>query len=389
MRVAIDLTALNANPSGIDRYLLGLVRSLAHLEKHADFFLFINVEDRARFSEKNRLPNHCRVWPICFRPRFVRLFFQQLLLPILLYLLRIDVLHSPTFIMPLWRSRARHILTIHDMSSFLLPQTHPAIRRGPVYERVVSASIRRAEMITVPSESVKADILRIVTGARPERIRAIACGIEEAFHPRDAAEVQPVLQQLGISTPYIFFLGTLEPRKNLPLLIDAFAELVRQGRTERLVLGGAQGWLPNELLSRLAPGVRDRIHLTGYIAETELPFVYAGATLFVYPSLLEGFGFPPLEAMASGVPVIAANNSSLHENLAGAAMLVSSDNKEEMVGAMHWLLSDERARAQARETGLRLVEAFRWERFAEQTFACYKEVSARALDGGAKINPRQ
>ncbi len=207
MRVAIDLTALNAHPSGIDRYLMGLVRSLAHLEKHAEFFFFINVEDRARFTGINRLPHHCHVWPICFRPRFVRLLFQQLLLPILLYPLRIDVLHSPTFVMPAWRSRARHILTIHDMSSFLLPQTHPAIRRGPIYERVVSASIRQADMITVPSESVKTDILRIVTGARPEKIRAIACGIEEAFHPREAAEVQPVLQRLGIPAPYIFFLG--------------------------------------------------------------------------------------------------------------------------------------------------------------------------------------
>ncbi len=375
MRIAIDLTALNANPSGIDRYLLGLVRSLARLEKGAAFFLFINVEDRARFSGKNRLPNHCHVWPICFRPRFFRLFFQQLLLPILLYLLRIDVLHSPTFIMPTWRSRARHILTIHDMSSFLLPQTHPAIRRGPVYERVVSASIRQADMITVPSESVKTDILRIVSGARPERIRAIACGIEEAFHPREAAEAQPVLQRLEIPTPYVFFLGTLEPRKNLPLLIDAFAELIRQGRDEHLVLGGAQGWSPNELLSRLAPGVRERIHLMGYIAEGDLPFVYAGATLFVYPSLLEGFGFPPLEAMASGVPVIAANNSSLRENLGGAATLVSSDNKHELVEAMQSLLRDERARAEARETGLKHVEAFRWGRFAEQTFACYEAVS--------------
>ncbi len=144
-------------------------------------------------------------------------------------------------------------------------------------------------------------------------------------------------------------------------------------------MGGAQGWAPNELLSRLAPSVRDRVHLTGYIAEADLPFVYAGATMFVYPSFLEGFGFPPLEAMASGVPVIAANNSSLRENLAGAATLVPSDNKDEMVQAMRSLLSDERARAHAVETGLKHVETFRWRRFAEQTFACYEAVR----------NPRQ
>ncbi len=372
MRVAIDLTALNAKPSGIDRYLLGMVRSLAQLKKGAEFFLFINVEDQERFSGKNLLPNHCHVWPICFRPRLVRLFFQQLLQPILLYLLRIDVLHSPTFIMPAWRGRARHVLTIHDMSSFLLPQTHPAMRRGPLYERLVSASIRRANLVTVPSESVTSDILRMVSGARAERIRAIPCGIDDRFYPRNAAEVQPVLQRLGIPKPYIFYLGTLEPRKNLPLLVDAFAELIAQGRSEHLVLGGAHGWSPNEWLGRVAPNVRDRIHLTGYIADADLPFVYAGATLFVYPSLLEGFGFPPLEAMASGVPVIAADNSSLRENLTGAAIFIASDSKQELVEAMHSLLTDEAARTRLGQAGLKRVESFRWDRFAEKTFSSYQ-----------------
>ena len=144
MRVAIDLTALNAQASGIDRYLLGMVRSLALLERGAEFFLFINAEDRARFAGLHRLPAHCHVLPCCFRPRVFRLFFQQLLQPLLLYALRIDVLHSPTFIMPAWRGRARHVLTIHDMSSFVMPHCHPPIRRGPLYERIVSESIRRA-----------------------------------------------------------------------------------------------------------------------------------------------------------------------------------------------------------------------------------------------------
>ena len=375
MRIAIDLTALNARPSGIDRHLLGMVRSLALLEQGAEFFLFINAEDRARFAGLHRLPAHCHVLPCCFRPRVFRLFFQQLLQPLLLYALRIDVLHSPTFIMPVWRGRARHVLTIHDMSSFVMPYCHPPIRRGPLYERVVSASIRRADLVTVPSSSVKADILRFVNDVSEERLRVIACGIDNAFYPRHAAEVTRVLRRLAIPTPYVLYLGTLDPRKNLPMLIDAFAELVAGGRSEHLVLGGDAGWSPNELLSRIARnGLQARIHLPGYIAEADLPFVYAGATLFVYPSLLEGFGFPPLEAMATGIPVVSSDTSSLRENLAGAATLVPSDDAKQLEVAMRTLLTDEVARLSGVEARLKRSQSYRWDRFAAETFACYEEL---------------
>jgi glycosyltransferase involved in cell wall biosynthesis len=375
MRVAVDLTALNAKASGIDRYLLGLVRSLALLERDAEFFLFINAEDRALFAGSRQLPAHCHVLPCCFRPRPVRLLFQQFLQPLLLCALRIDVLHSPTFIMPAWRGPARHVLTIHDMSSFVMPRCHPPIRRGPLYERIVSESIRRADLVSVPSASVKADILRFVNGVSAERIRVIACGIDDAFHPRAAAEVAPVLKRLAIPTPYVLYLGTLDPRKNLPMLIDAYAELVASGRPEHLVLGGDLGWSPNELLSRVARNeLRGRIHLPGYIAEADLPFVYAGAALFVYPSLLEGFGFPPLEAMATGIPVVASDTSSLRENLAGAAVLVPSGHVKQLEIAMRTLLTDETARSNAAEAGRMRSQSYRWHRFAAETFAGYEEL---------------
>jgi alpha-1,3-rhamnosyl/mannosyltransferase len=375
MRVAIDLTALNAQASGVDRYLLGMVRSLALLERGVEFFLFINGEDRARFTGSHGLPAHCHVWPCCFRPRVFRLFFQQFLQPLLLYALRIDVLHSPTFIMPAWRGRARHVLTIHDMSSFALPHCHPPIRRGPLYEKIVGGSIRRADLVTVPSSSVKADILRFVNGAREERIRVISCGIDDAFHPRDALEVAPVLNRLAIPMPYVLYLGTLDPRKNLPRLIDAFAELVASGRPEHLVLGGATGWSPNELLSRGGrAGLEARIHFPGYIAEADVPFLYAGARLFVYPSLLEGFGFPPLEAMATGVPVVASDTSSLRENLAGAATLVPAGDTGQLAAAMRTLLTNEAERTRSVAAGLKRSQFYRWDRFAAETFACYEEL---------------
>ena len=368
MRVAIDLTALNAKPSGIDRYLVGMVRSLAKFGSAADFFLFINFEDRARFSPPDELPENFRVLPICLRPRLIRLIFQQVLLPLLLNLMRIDVLHSPTFIMPAWRGRARHVLTIHDMSSFMFPQFHPSVRRGPLYESVVRGSIRRADVVSVPSRSVKTDIARLVPKVDPTRVRVIPCGINEVFRPRTEPELAPTLRRLGLVRPYLLYLGTLDPRKNLPRLIEAFSLLNEQ--RYRLVLGGASGWAPNESLTKAG-----RVQWLGYVAEIDLPFVYAGAALFVYPSFLEGFGFPPLEAMACGVPVIAANNSSLRENLAGAALLVQPDDSREIAAAMKTLLTDETARARAIAAGLKQVESFRWDRFAEQTFACYEDGS--------------
>jgi glycosyltransferase involved in cell wall biosynthesis len=371
MRIALDLTALNPKPSGIDRYLEGTVWSLARLETDAGVFLFINFEDRARFSGKRQLPPRFHVVPICFRPRIIRLFFQQILQPMLLYALRIDVLHSPTFIMPFWRARARHVLTIHDMSSFVLPQFHPRVRRGALYERVVSASIRRADLVTVPSSSVKTDILRFVAEVNPERIRVIPCGIDETFHPRSSAEV---LERLRIPTPYVLFVGVLDPRKNLRTLIDAFAGLVASGRLEHLVIVGQKSWAPNEWL-RGHEELRDRIHFPGYIPEEDLPFVYSGAALFVYPSLLEGFGFPPLEAMASGVPVVASDTSSLRENLSGAATLVPPNDSKQLAGAMLTLLTHEAARTNAIEAGLTRSRNFCWDRFAAETFACYEALA--------------
>lgn len=264
-----------------------------------------------------------------------------------------------------------------------MPHCHPPIRRGALYERIVSESIRRADLVTVPSSSVKADILRLLPNVSDERIRVIACGIDDAFHPRDAAEVSAVLRRLSIPTPYVLYLGTLDPRKNLPLLIDAFAELVAGGRSEHLVLGGEAGWSPNELLSRVARnGLQNRIHLPGYISEADLPFVYAGATLFVYPSFLEGFGFPPLEAMATGVPVVSSDTSSLRENLAGAATLVPPGDARQLEMAMRTLLTDEAVRFCSVESGLKRSQFYRWDRFAIETFACYEEL---CLKDGTRV----
>jgi alpha-1,3-rhamnosyl/mannosyltransferase len=279
--------------------------------------------------------------------------------------------------MPLYRGTQRHLLTVHDMTSFLLPGYHPPSRRGKMYESAVARSIRRADLVSVPSPSVRQNILDLLPDVSPAHVRVIPFGIDEAFRPGEPNAVKPVLERLGISQPYILYVGTLDPRKNLPRLLESYQQLVAEGNTpEHLVLAGQLGWSVDSLSTRLsAPELRGRVHAVGYVDDRDLPHLYSGARLFVYPSLLEGFGFPPLEAMACGTPVVASLSSSLKDNLEGAAELVPPEDVEGLTTAMRQLLRDEQLRARRIADGLERATKFRWERCAQQTLECYRELA--------------
>lgn len=388
MRIGIDLTALLPKPTGVDRYLMGMVRSLASTDRQNEYVLFINGEDRSRFQNREpsgggsgRLPANFRLVSLSRRPRAARLLFQQFVLPAASRALALDVLHSPTFIMPMWRGRLGHVLTIHDMTSFLLPEYHPSSRRGRMYELAVGASIKRAHAVSVPSQAVKQDIGRLLPDVPETRVRVIPAGVDEHFRPQTRDEVEPVLDRLRLTAPYILYVGTVDPRKNLALLVDAYDQLVSaHGIVEHLVIAGQPGWSVADLSSRAsstsAPHLRGRIHTLGYVPEGDLPGLYAGARVFAYPSLSEGFGFPPLEAMATGVPVVASDTSALRDNLAGAAALVAPGDAGALAAAIRRLLTDEAARGQQIEAGLRRAADFSWNSFGRQTRACYEDVYA-------------
>ncbi len=379
MRVGIDLTALLPQATGVEVSLKGLLTALAGLDRETRYWIFVNYEDRRDFS--GSLPPNFTVAPLCLRPRAARLAFQQALLPALAVLRRLDVVHSPSFIMPVLRGRARHLLTIHDMTSFSLPQYHIPLRRSPAYRKAVLASIRRADLVTVPSRFVERDLLARVPALSPDGVRVVPWGIGAEFHPRPEAEVRAALAHLDLPWPYILFVGAVQPRKNLTGLLEAFRLLVDDGAVaEHLVIAGPLGWDYGEALGALdASPMRARVHRTGYVRAQDLPWLYAGARLFVYPSFGEGFGFPPLEAMASGVPTVASRSSSLVENLEGAAELVAPDAPEELAAAMRRMLLDDGARSQLRRSGLERAKRFRWTDCAEKMCACYRELAARPL----------
>jgi glycosyltransferase involved in cell wall biosynthesis len=386
VRIALDLTSLIARPTGVDRYITGLASSLLRFHPEHEYFLFINTEDRLRMREllaasKGELNGaKCRVYPLSTYLRPARLFLQQIILPAMTAAYGIDIVHSPTFIMPLLRGSAGHLLTVHDMTSFLLPTYHPLSRRGRLYEAAVSRSIKRADLVSVPSQAVHDDVLQLVPDVPSDRIRVIPCGIDDAFTRKSSAEVGPVLERLGIRWPYILYVGTLDPRKNLPMLVKSFAQLVERGHAEHLALAGQHGWTVSELLEQVhIPLIQDRVHMLGYVEEADLPYLYSAARLFAYPSVLEGFGFPPLEAMACGVPVVASDSSSLTDNLAGAAALVARDDEAALTAAMERMIMDDPWRNQHIAAGLERAASYRWETFANATASCYEEIRSRKV----------
>ena len=369
LRLGLDARLLAYNRGGIARYITSLGRALAALPSYAPFDDLVAVCHRK--DRQRSLADHGWRSVTAWTPPHHR--WERVLLAAELAGHRLDLLHSPDHI-ALGAGRARSVLTVHDLAFLLYPHTHsPQSRR---YYRQITWAVQRADRIIAVSQATKEDLVREV-GADPARIRVV---YEAAFPGWDTATGSP---PLGLSplpqqaTPQPYFLAVAsvqEPRKNLPRLVEALAEVRRSHPRARLVIAGSPGPDTPAIQEAVARrDLADSVILPGSLDDRHLGAYYRDAVALVYPSLYEGFGLPMLEAMAAGTAVIAANVSSLPEIAGDAVLLVDPHQVESMAEAMRRVVDDEALRADLVARGHSRERQFTWERAAQDTLAVYRE----------------
>jgi len=282
------------------------------------------------------------------------------------------LLHSVDHVGPAWGAW-RSVVTLHDLAFLLYPETHTAASRA--YYAATGESVRRAARVIAVSQRTASDAVRLL-GVDPARIRVVLEAAAPTFAPRGEDEFRAVAARLGLPAdvrPYALFVGTLEPRKNVPLLLEAFALVRRQVDAELLIVGG-RGWLDEPIFAAHArSGLGDAARFLGNLGEDDLATLYSHAAVFVLPSLYEGFGLPVLEAMACGAPVVCSNAGPLPAVTGDAAVLLAPEDPAVWARAITNVIADARRADALRQKGFAHARTFSWERAAQATRDVYRE----------------
>ena len=288
---------------------------------------------------------------------------------------KIDLYHAP-HLLRFPRMKYKSVITVHDLTFLLYPEHHTQANLTFQNEGV-AGSLRFADQIIADSQNTKKDLIRLL-GIPEERIEVVYLGIEEEYSPlREKGEDLLHLEKYGISRLYLLFLGVIEPRKNLTRLVKAFHNLkVNKKIDHKLVIAGRKGWLFKEVFDAVKEfKLEKEIVFTGYVPDEEVPSIIRGADLFVYPSLYQGFGLPPLEAMACGIPVITSNVSSLPEVVGEAGILIDPLSINEIQEAIPKLLQEEGLRKELVKKGLEKSKQLTRNRTALETLRIYQKVT--------------
>jgi len=283
---------------------------------------------------------------------------------------RVDLFHGTVNALPPMLA-GRSIVTIHDLAFLRWPE-QITVRRHRYLSRAVASAARRANGIIAVSDATKRDIVEQLQ-VDPDRVAVTPLGVDERFTPASSDRIAEVRARYDLQEPFVLFVGTLEPRKNLPALLRAFAR-IQHDIPHRLALAGAIGWRSQEFQDAVeAAKLGDRLRLIGFVDERDLPALYSAADLFAFPSLYEGFGLPVLEAMACGTPVVTGNVSSLPEVAGDAALLVDPHDDAALGKAMLRALTDQPERARLTAAGFERAAHFTWRATARSTVAAYRD----------------
>ncbi len=368
MRIGIDARLMYYQPAGISRYTWHLLHALADLNPNDEFLVFQHYKHRPPLISQ---PNFRR--STLYTPAHHRL--EQWVLPLELLRHSLDLLHSTDFIPPL-RSSVPAVITVHDLAFLHWP--HFLTTDSAAYYGQIDRAVKHAHHVIVPSESTKKDLIRQL-GAPDDKVSVIYEAADPIFQPLPLLSTRREVQaEFKVPESYILFVGTIEPRKNVNGLLHAFRHLRDKYNVTNtgLVIAGGHGWLYEETMETVDRlGLQESTFFLGRVPDDKLHKLYVGARCHVHAAHYEGFGLPPLEAMACGTPTVVSNISSLPEVVGDAALLVDPNNPEEIAVAIHRLLTDDDLHAEVRTKGLQRARCFSWELAARHTMEVYHKAA--------------
>jgi glycosyltransferase involved in cell wall biosynthesis len=361
VRILVDSTSLLLRSAGVKSYMWHWLKHLRQLSPPGSIGAFPFLSNTAgKLDHERSVVNGWSTWP-----RLAALYFVNIPRnPAIDSICRgYDVFHASNQVR-VGPKKARLTATLHDMTCWLMPELHTEanVRADSSFSRNI---LRRASGLIAVSENTRQDAIRVL-GISPERIEVIYSGVDERFFT-----AKPLVRK----RPYVLFLGTIEPRKNVDTLLDAWHALPQEIREQYdLLVAGPAGWKSEATLARLQSNA-ENIYYLGYVPESEIPSLTAGATVFAYVSLYEGFGFPVAQAMAAGVPVVTSNTSCMPEVAGAGALCVDPRSPSEVAAALNCLLSNAARRAQLGAAGCERAKRYRWEECAKRSMSFFERIA--------------
>ncbi len=366
MRIGVDARIAYYSRGGIHSYVVHLLDALAATDDRTDYRILRSRRDA------DSVPSAPNFHPVaCWTPSHHRL--ERWTLSLEIARLNLELLHSPDFIPPAF-GYARSVITVHDLSFLYYPRFLNAESRR-YYNEQIEWAVQRTDHILADSHATRTDLISVLE-VPEEKITVVHLAADPSFSPVPDGEARQAAHQYGLQPGFLLFVGTLEPRKNIPGLLHAYRILLDSSVTaEPLVLVGGKGWLYEEIFAAVDTlGLSDQVLFLDGVPNAHLPALYSAAGVLAMPSFYEGFGLPALEAMACGTPVVVADRASLPEVVGEAGALVDPDDPDAIAGALKRVLMEEPLRVRMRQLGLERAASFSWHRVAQETVKVYHQV---------------
>lgn len=374
MKVALNAMQVRAAKSGVGQYIHGLVEALLQQEHFDRFVLYCSAQniENYQFKAKNL---ETIAWGMHERSKYLRLLYESLRFPKEVLSQEVDVLHGLSNFLPP-KKVCPYVVTIHDLSYHVQPERCPFVRRQYWYA-MTRRTVSLADRIITVSENSRRDIERFFPAAAP-KITVIPNAAHPRFRPVEYGREKSAVAARGIVRPYILFVGTLEPGKNVSRLIRAFDMLSGDFPDHLLLIAGDRGWLYQDIYrAAYRAKARERIQFLGHLPDSDIVDFLNFCDVLAFPSLYEGFGLPPLEAMACGAPVVASEVSSIPEVVGDAAVLADPFSERDLAKAIRRVLSDDSLREELRQKGIERAAQFTWAKAARETLQVYRSLLSR------------